>query len=401
MKKNSLFLGLLSLTLLACYSPDPFVADDSENSGSGSEETAIGKLFPVDGDENNAEQTCNPSVSQDTVNFPASMLWLNFTKLNVKKHDAGYSETNVRQHDRLTVSDTANNVKWYLMRDLSKGECQFQDPEWSTHPDFIVALRGQDPDGSLKCPDVLDFGIFAVRTADKAKFWFYDKGIIETATPHLWVDPSAPKASADGDASTVEGFFGTNNVRLTYIEGDKNPQRKIVFVDYANGAKSIRLKKPAGREDWDIDSPLISPDGNFVVYNMINGESTWEAYIQELSENSKAIKIERTKNMTSEPAQPHWFEFRGRLFVLWTDFPANTPKMQNKVNLLESSVQDGSAGRTLMREIRLTAGAPSDIAVEWVGDNRVVTTVPMMGGRSPDGKFLATGTNPAYLLKLP
>ena len=61
MKKNSLFLGLLSLTLIACYSPDPFVADDSENSGSGSEETAIGKLFPVDGDENNAEQTCNPS----------------------------------------------------------------------------------------------------------------------------------------------------------------------------------------------------------------------------------------------------------------------------------------------------------------------------------------------------
>ena len=333
------------------------------------------------------------------MNFPASMLWLNFTKLNVKKHDAGYSETNVRQHDRLTVSDTANNVKWYLMRDLSKGECQFQDPEWSTHPDFIVALRGQDPDGSLKCPDVLDFGIFAVRTADKAKFWFYDKGIIETATPHLWVDPSAPKASADGDASTVEGFFGTNNVRLTYIEGDKNPQRKIVFVDYANGAKSIRLKKPACREDWDIDSPLISPDGNFVVYNMKNGESTWEAYIQELSENSKAIKIERTKNMTSEPAQPHWFEFRGRLFVLWTEFPGS--QMQNRSDLTDASVQDGSMGRTVMREIRLTSGAPADIAVDWVGENRVVASIPMMGGRSPDGKFLATGTDKAYLLKLP
>ena len=214
------------------------------------------------------------------------------------------------------------------------------------------------------------------------------------------VDP-AVKSEGDGDDSSVESFFGTKNVRLTYIEGDKNPQRKIVFVDYANDAKSIRLKKPSGREDWNIDSPLISPDGNFVVYNMKDGESTWEAYIQELSEDSKAIKIERTKDMTSEPAQPHWFAFNGRLFVLWTDFPASTAKMQNKIKLMESSAQDGSAGRTLMREVRLTAGAPSDVAVEWVGDNRVVTTVPMMGGRSPDGKFLATGTDNAYLLKLP
>ncbi|SHK38841.1 hypothetical protein [Fibrobacter sp. UWB12] len=400
MNKKSLLLGLMSLTLFACYSPDPFVADYSENSGSSSEETAIGKLFPVDGDENNAQQTCNPSVSQDTVNFPASMLWLNFTKLKVNKHDAGYSVTDVRQHDRLTVSDTANNVKWYLMIDEDKGECQFQDPEWSTHADYIVALRGKRFDSNQSCGDALDFGIFAVRTSDKKKFWFKEEGIIEEATPHVWVDP-AVKSEGDGDNSSVESFFGTKNVRLTYIEGDKNPQRKIVFVDYANGAKSIRLKKPAGREDWNIDSPLISPDGNFVVYNMKDGESTWEAYIQELSENSKAIKIERTKDMMSEPAQPHWFAYNGRLFVLWTDFPANTSKMQNKVKLLESSVQDGSAGRTLMREIRLTAGAPSDVAVEWVGDNRVVTTVPMMGGRSPDGKFLATGTDNAYLLKLP
>ena len=64
-------------------------------------------------------------------------------------------------------------------------------------------------------------------------------------------------------------------------------------------------------------------------------------------------------------------------------------------------VQDGSAGRTAMREIKLSAGAPNDLAVEWVGDVRQVAPVPMIGGRSPDAKFLATGTNYGFLLELP
>ena len=68
---------------------------------------------------------------------------------------------------------------------------------------------------------------------------------------------------------------------------------------------------------------------------------------------------------------------------------------------IQESVQDGSVGRTVMREVRLTAGAPSDLAVEWVGDVRQIAPVPMIGGRSPDGRFLATGTNYGYLLELP
>ena len=105
------------------------------------------------------------------------------------------------------------------------------------------------------------------------------------------------EAPEDGDDSTIEGFFGTKNVRLTYIEGEQYPQRKIVFVDYANGGKAVRLKKPSDRENWNIDSPLISPDGKFVVYNMKKSENTWEAYVQELSENSKAVKIELTNKL--------------------------------------------------------------------------------------------------------
>ena len=401
MKKKPLLLGLLAFSFIACYSPDPFKADSSDDSDSSSE-SAVGKIYPVDGNKNESEQVCNPSVSNDTVNFPGSMLWLNFDELKVKKHDDGYSLTDVAVHDRLTVSDTANNVVWYLMRDLSKGECQFQDPEWTTHADYIVALRGYDIHGSKACED-LDYGIFAVRTSDKEKFWFYEKGNAVDAAPHVWVEPSA-KADEDGDVKTVEGFFGTKNVRLTYVDGEGGAQ-EIVYVDYSKGSKSkaVRLEKPEGREDWKIDSPLISPDGKFVVYNMYEGVFSWEAYIQELptsTSSTKAIKIPRTKDMMSEPAQPHWFEWNGRLFVLWAEFPQGS-QMLNTNNLTNPSVQDGSVGRTVMREIRLTAGAPADLAAEWVGENRVVATIPMTGGRSPDGAFLATGTNNAYLLKLP
>lgn len=389
MKKTFLYLGLVAL-LSACYSPDPFEAEESGESAVSGQTSKIGKMFHV----NSTNQTCNPSVSNDVENYPASMLWLNFKgTMAVNAPDSIYTTTTRIQHDRLTVSDTAGDVKWYLMIDKDKGEVQFQDPEWSTHGGFIVSLRGKRAEGEN---DILDYGIFAVRMADKKKFWFYDKGITETATPHLWVEPSARPDSAASD-TTVKGFFGTDKVRLTYVS-DKD---EIVFVDYADGGvkNAKKLKKPSGRSKWSIDSPLISPDGNFVVYNMKDGESVWEAYIQELSDNSTPVKIERVAGMVSDPAQPHWFEFNGRLFVLWAEFTGS--QMLNKADLMEESAQDGSVGRTVMREIRLAADAPSDLAFEWVDDMREIAPVPMTGGRSPDGKFLATGTNPAYLLKLP
>ena len=384
------YFALLCALFAACYSPDPFEAETVEVVTS--QTSKMGKLFHVNG----TEQTCNPSVSNDVENYPASMLWLNFNRLKVKAPDVGYTMSDVSQHDRLTVSDTAGKVKWYLMVD--KDECQFQDPEWSTHGGFIVSLRGNAfKNGKLNCGGALNYGIFAVRMADKKRFWFYDKDISEEATPHLWVDESAAPDTSAQD-STVKGFFGTDKVRLTYV----SEEDEIIFVDFAKGGlkKAKKLKKPSGRSNWRIDSPLISPDGNFVVYNVYDNPKTWEAYIQELSENSTPIKIERTAGMMSDPAQPHWFEFKGRLFVLWAEFPSGS-QMLNKADLANESVQDGSAGRTVMRELRLTPDAPSDLAFEWIDAAREIAPIPMTGGRSPDGKFLATGTNPAFLLKLP
>jgi len=387
----------LLLAISACvYEPEQFVASESENSDS-SLGSDMGNLFAV----NSGKQICNPSVSQDTANYPASMLWLNFGgTLKVNAPDSVYTTNRVVQHDRLSVSDTSGNVLWYLMRDTEAGDCQFQDPEWSTHPNFIVALRAFDVKGSPACEN-LDYGMFAVRMGDKGKFYFYEEGMSEFATPHLWVDPAAVKDTSESSKadSTVEGFFGTEKVRLVYV--DKKDQ--LVFIDFANGGKkkAMTLEKPADVDGWMMDSPLISPDGNFVVYNMINSSMTgWKSFVQELSKNSKPVEIEKVSGMMSEPVQPHWFKFGNRLFVEWTEFPQGS-QFVNKNDLGESSVQDGSAGRTAMREISLVADAPADLALEWKGDVVELAPVPLIGGRSPDGRFLATGTNNGYLLELP
>ena len=378
------YFSLTALSLLfalsACvYEPEQFVESEKGGKTSNNSTTDMGVLYAV----NDGKQICNPSVSQDSKNYPASMLWLNFGgTLKVKAPDSVYTTSKVVQHDRLSVSDTSGKVLWYLMRDTEAGDCQFQDPEWSTHPNYIVALRAFNSKGESGCKESdMDYGMFAVRMSDKKKFFFY--------------------AEHDTTAAddTVEGFFGTDQVRLVYV----NKKDEIVFVNYANGGtKSAKtLKKPSGVDGWMMDSPMISPDGNFVVYNMINSSMTgWKSYVQELSENSKPIEIEKSSGMISEPVQPRWFAYAERLFVMWTEFPQGS-QFVNKNDLTEVSVQDGSAGRTAMREVSLVAGAPSDLAFAWTGDVVEIAPIPMIGGRSPDGRFVATGTNLGFLLELP
>ena len=384
--------------LSACvYEPEQFVeSEKGENSNSNNSVTDMGTLYAV----NDGKQICNPSVSQDPKNYPASMLWLNFGgTLKVKASDSVYTTSKVVQHDRLSVSDTSGKVLWYLMRDTEAGDCQFQDPEWSTHPNYIVALRAFNSKGESGCKESdMDYGMFAVRMSDKKKFFFYNKEMSEFATPHLWVETGAEPDTAAAE-STVEGFFGTNQVRLVYV----NKKDEIVFVDYANGGTkgAKTLKKPSGVDGWMMDSPMISPDGNYVVYNMINSSMTgWKSFIQELSGNSKPIEIEKSPGMISEPVQPRWFAYAERLFVMWTEFPQGS-QFVNKNDLSEVSVQDGSAGRTAMREVSVATGAPADLAFAWAGDMIEIAPIPMIGGRSPDGRFVATGTNVGFLLELP
>ena len=379
----------LFFVLSAClYEPEQFVEPETPDGSFVIRKEPVpwgGTLYAI----NEGKQICNPSVSQDTVNYPAAMLWLNFGgKLYVDPPDSVYTTSKVVQHDRLSVSDTTGAVLWYLMRDTKAGDCQFQDPEWSSHPNFIVALRAYDTEGSTACEN-LDYGLFAVRMSDKKKYFFYDKDMSEFATPHLWVEPGAESSSKD---STVEGFFGTTQVRLVYVNKDD----QIVFVDYAKGGISKTLKKASAVKDWMLDSPLISPDGKFVTYNAINSAMTgWKSYIQELSDNSTPVEIEKVDKMISEPVQPHWFSSRGKLYVVWTEFPQGS-QFVNKSDLFSSSVSDGSAGRTAMREVSIEGSS-----ISLKGSITELAPIPLIGGRSPDGRFVASGTNNGYLLQIP
>src|SRR5574344_2186759 len=359
---RALFIAALSAACVSCLH-DPSAYEGGTPSVTSASSTAdFGTVYPVDG----GKQICNPSVSSDTVNYPASMLWLNFSgSLSVKDAPVGSTTSGVAEHDRLTVSDTAGQA------------------------------GGRVAKGAKSCDDASDYGILAFRMSDKNKkpYWFYKDAISELATPHLWVGSASAAVDSSDSLGTV---VGTDSVKLVYVSEDD----KVIFVDFANGGKRVTLPRPSGRSGWMMDSPLISPDGKWITYNILEDSFTWESYIQELAANSTPVKIPADSTTSLEPVQPHWWQFGSRLFVVWAEFPSGNAWL-NKADLTNASAQDGSVGRTCMREVKLTAGAPMDIAVEWTGAVREIASVPFTGGRSPDGHFLATGTNNGYLLMLP
>lgn len=385
MKKT--FLLYFLAMLAACHSPERYEA--RENSGSESGGSDFGTIYDVNG----GHQICNPSVTMDERNFPASMLWLNFSgTLNVTDAPKDFSVNRVGEHDRLTISDTAGRVLWFLMTDSVPGaDCEFQDPEWAADGRFVVALGGFNAKGSKGCDDI-EYGIFAARLSDNATFFLVDSAIGEYGDPHLWV--GEPAETGDS-ASFLEKFFGTRNVKLVYSDGSG-----LVYVDYAKSEKPVRLFHPDSVPGSELGNPLISPDGKFVVYHRLASSYEWNSYVQELSPDSKPVEIGKTDGMLSNPVFPHWWSFNDRLYVVWAEFAAGNSYL-NKNDLLKESTWDASVGRTAMREISVTAGAPRDVSVELLGNVREIAPVPLIGGRSPEGHFVSTGTNNGYLLYIP
>ncbi|MCX7725504.1 MAG: hypothetical protein N2053_01515, partial [Chitinispirillaceae bacterium] len=205
---------ILSIILLfSCkfiYEPFPEPPLEINNNGEGESRY---RVFPING----TAQICNPSISLDTVNFKGCMLWLNFSgtlQLNVP------SEMNFdirsMQHDRLTITDTSNTVRWFIKREsLGADEREeFQDPEWSTHPEYIVTLLSSNSQSKWGC--------FVIHLLTNKYLKVCAEGLNQTSTPHLWVKPNYPfgnipeniKYDEDGfiDVSSIKAFFGTSEV---------------------------------------------------------------------------------------------------------------------------------------------------------------------------------------------
>lgn len=367
-----------------------------------------GSLFPV----NTNKQTCNPAISQDTVNFPGALLWLGFDgDFIINEAPDGYSTSGIKQHDRLTISNTENGVDWFMMKDeIPWMNCEFQDPEWAAHPEYLVSLGGyKEAEGN--CSDKIKYSGIVIRPEDKASFKWKEE-LIGTSTPHVWIDPTVAADTSlrvDGDSITydsnglasvedVEAFFGTRNVKFVYSDKPEGAKKlELFFVDYSAGApKPVALKRPDSDQDMDTESAMFSYDGEWITYNawIAPAIGPYFAYAQKV--NSSAAPILVSKNATD----PHWYvNASGETFISYVTVPDGR-SYKVLEDLTDATLQEsGSAGYTAWRKVNF--GSPVDaLGAGAIGEEELLVAVPMKGGISPDGKYMGTGTNNAYILEL-
>jgi hypothetical protein len=396
-----IIICLLNSTCDLPYNPKPESAVLTPNQPTDVNNTEV-EVLPVVPN----MQICNPSISQDTVNFRGCMLWLNFSgELPVKTTSAtaGYQTKNAAQHDRLTVIDTSNTVQWYMMKtsiDPSDDpDLQFQDPEWAAHPEYIATLFG-----STNYSDKWSF--YAVHPLSNDIIKLRDEKLNETSTPHLWVQNTAyhgqvkVKETYDQngliDTGSVNQFFGTLNVKMVYSIKE-NGVLTLYYVDYSTGVPvPKKLQRPGGdtKKSWNFESALISPDGNWVVYNGYESSTYYESYLQELKADSKAILIS-----SEQASDPHWWQnpVNHQLCVIFNKINGDNRVFADLAK--PSYFQSGDAGKTYIRTVTLSSGLPSVLTAIF-GTPSPFVNLPLKGGLSPDGRFLCTGYNYAYLVRL-
>lgn len=399
---------LCPLLFLSCHDPVQQVQPGQGAANSSSTSSGEGLVTAING----GYQICNPAISGDTVHFPGAMLWLGFSgTMNIKNPPAGYSTSGVQQHDRLTISRADNTVAWFLLMDsVSSIACEFQDPDWSAHPDWIVTMGARAENGDC-ANDAYVYSGWVIRPRDGARFRFQRDGLEYMSTPHVWLDPdlAGPDSGVVVDSTaydpsgfatkeSVHDYFAGNQVKVAWSV-EKNGY-SIQYIDYSEASLKIhRLIKPKGKETWKAESGMISPDGKWIAYNLFQRLDQYEAYVQKLAPESQPILL------MSGAMDPRWWVHPSdpsRIFLTYIQVPAGEGYLI-KQDLLDAQVREnGSAGSTWMQELRLNAELPAaDLSLEWVGEPRKIVDLPFRGGRSPDGRWLATGTNDGYMMELP
>jgi hypothetical protein len=377
--------------------PDPVKEQVKINDSTG---IGGGYLYPV----NTNQQTCNPSISQSGV-YPACMLWLGFEQVSVKVPDSlnGYGVTNVHEHDRLTIVDTVNTVRWYIMLSDFNRSGEFQCPEWSTHPDYIACLIG-----TITQP----YSGYAVRLSDKKSLKLCDGKLEEFSTPHFWLPDSAVHGSAVAapfyDSSgfvikdQVRQFFGTTQFKFVYTLLQKGGT--LYYVDYSvsGNPAPVPLQKPEGLESWYCHSPLISPDGGWVTYHCFPNSAQgayYRSFIQRLSPDAKPVFI------ADKASDPHWWVDRGGSDQYYIVYTVTNGSYFSEYDYSDQSIEkSGNAGATLVQRLKgawrdvpgfLGTLSPDDLERPYT-----LIHLPFKGGLSRDGDFLCTAYKYAYLLRL-
>ncbi len=387
------------LLLLSCefpYEPEIEEPAISINPVTSSESgVLIKKIVPQN-------QICNPSISLDTINFAACMLWLNFGGDLPVKTTAVTSGFPLwaNMHDRLTISDTSNTVRWYMMNNsiTEKPAFRFQDPEWSTHPEYIGTLFGDN--------NVFDrWSFYAIHPLSNSYIKIIDSRLNETSTPHLWVEPGISSLSHHVPIDTsydingflnkdaIASFFGTSKVKIAYSIRE-NGYLSIYYIDYSSEVITpIKLPAPAGGLQYNYESPLISPDGNWIVFNAYQTTTQYKSYIQKLSHQSKPVLLK------DGACDPHWWvsPSTGQLYIVYAEIDGDYNITSDLAD--QKHLASGASGSTSMLKAHLNPKLPSALAVE-LDPPVTILHLPLKGGLSPDGHFLCTGYTYAYIVEL-
>lgn len=394
--KQLLFLVLVISVLfsVACdiiKTPSPEPSPSSEQTNT----TTSGntRIFSING----SKQICNPSISLDTFNFKGCMLWLNFSgEISVKVPDSieGYSLI-AKQHDRLTITDTSNSVLWFMSREefgAQKSE-ELQDPEWTTHPHFINCLLSSEIRKKWSC--------FVIHTQTKKFVQMTKDNLNETSTPHIWIND---KTTFSGETTgvrfdstgiickeSVESFFGTPDVKLVYSKKNSGIL-SLYFVDFNTSTSPVQLQRPDNRDQYDLESALISPDGKWIAYNAYTSNTDYECYLQELRAGSKPILFK------TGASDPHWWRHPAdltKMYIIFTEIPGGNVV---SYDLSDPTQLSGNAGITYRQLISLFPGYSGIAAISRLSSPEPVVNLPLKGGWSPDGKYLCTGYERAYLV---
>ncbi len=192
-------------------------------------------------------------------------------------------------------------------------------------------------------------------------------------SPTEFVAPEDDLKIAAG--SSVLSFVGSQQAKISYTK-KVGGVRTVFFVDFAAAEqKPVQLKKPAGFESKNADSPLISPDGNWVAYSILQGNDPQGVYIQELSADAEPILVD------AQGTEPHWWTADdGSLYLIYSD-----------VFLVKNGQLATTEGKTYRRRITLSSSGAT------IGAADIIAPHPMNGGLSSDGRYLATGYGDAAI----
>ncbi len=387
------WLGLIALILSGCYEPKQAVFRPEIPTSNGN------LIYLNPHDTRKDAQVCNVSATQDPDNYPNSILFLNFPQsLNCRRGDTTNMPLYMRpesykfgSHDHLFIVDTSNTLLWYFELP-DPPYLSMQDPEWSNHPNYISFLC--EAEGS-------SYYGYVVKVLGKDILQWYAGGLDATADPFVSVDSSILMDTSsksgleyDPNLTTVDkiiDYFATTHIKFVYLK--KLPgegSHSIYCADYRyiqNGKPGVfKLERPAGLDGWEIEAPIVSPNGKWVAYQIRSPGDIFKAYVQELIPGSKPIFF-------ADGGEPHfWKREDGTLYIVYTD---HAGLISDKIDFL--SIPYGSIGQTFLQEVRLFSTGPASLHFSKIGEPFVVCPYPMKGGMSRDGTIIGTGYSTPYI----